>query len=100
MRLVSKVAREFASKDPNGKQPVFLGYGFNYDDAQIVAGLSEKKLTAISKGKPANRLDDPTCRRNPNRWEPCGDYGVAVLKGKWIKICKLETPSIPSKRGR
>jgi hypothetical protein len=75
-----KAAREFASKDPKGKQPVFLGYGFNYDDAQIVADLSKKKLTAISKGKPANRLDDPTCRRNPNRWEPCGDYAVAVLK--------------------
>ena len=94
-----KTAREFASKDPNGKQPVFVGYGWNYDDAQIVADLSKKKLTAISKGKPANRLDDPTCRRNPNRWEPCGDYAVAVLKGKWIKICKLRDPRHPFKKG-
>jgi hypothetical protein len=94
-----KTAREFASKDPRGKQPVFVGYGFNYDDAQIVADLSKKKLTAISKGKPANRLDDPTCRRNPNRWEPCGDYAVAVLKGKWIKICKLRDPRHPFKKG-
>src|SRR3984885_5974082 len=51
-----KTAREFASKDPKGKQPVFVGYGFNYDDAQIVADLSKKKLTAISKGKPAHTL--------------------------------------------
>ena len=94
-----KTAREFASKDPNGKQPVFVGYGFNYDDAQIVADLSKRKLTAISKGKPANRLDDPTCRRNPNRWEPCGDYAIAVLKGKWIKICKLRDPRHPFKKG-
>ena len=94
-----KTAREFASKDPKGKQPVFVGYGFNYDDAQIVADLSKKKLTAISKGKPANRLDDPTCRRNPNRWEPCGDYAVAVLKGKWIKICRLRDPRHPFKKG-
>jgi hypothetical protein len=94
-----KTAREFASKDPNGKQPVFVGYGFNYDDAQIVADLSKKKLTAISKGKPANRLDYPTCRRNPNRWEPCGDYAVAVLKGKWIKICRLRDPRHPFKKG-
>ena len=94
-----KKAREFASKDPNGKQPVFVGYGWNYDDTQIVADLSKRKLTAISKGKPANRLDDPTCRRNPNRWEPCGDYAIAVLKGKWIKICKLRDPRHPFKKG-
>ena len=94
-----KTAREFASKDPNGKQPVFVGYGWNYDDTQIVADLSKRKLTAISKGKPANRLDDPTCRRNPNRWEPCGDYAIAVLKGKWIKICKLRDPRHPFKKG-
>jgi hypothetical protein len=94
-----KSAREFASKDPKGKQPVFVGYGFNYDGAQIVADLSKRKLTAISKGKPANRLDDPRCRRNPNRWEPCGDYAIAVLKGKWIKICKLRDPRHPFKRG-
>jgi hypothetical protein len=52
-----KSAREFASKDPHGKQPVFVGYGWNYDDAQISADLSKRKLTAISKGKPANRLE-------------------------------------------
>ena len=94
-----KSAREFASKDPHGKQPVFVGYGWNYDDAQISADLSKRKLTAISKGKPANRLDDPACRRNPNRWEPCGDYAMAVLKGKWLKIGKLRNPARPFKKG-
>ena len=94
-----KKAREFASKDPNGKQPVLVGYGLNYDAAETLADLSKKKLTAISKGKPANRLDDPTCRRNPNRWEPCGDYAVAVLKRKWIKICRLSDPRHPFKKG-
>ena len=94
-----KSAREFASQDPNGKQPVFVGYGWTYDDAQTLADLSKKKLTAISKGKPANRLDDPTCRRNPNRWEPCGDFAIAVLKGKWIKIGKLRNPAGPFKKG-
>ena len=92
-------AREFASKDPHGKQPVFVGYGWNYDDAQISADLSRRKLTAICKGKPANRLDDPACRRNPNRWEPCGDHAMAVLKGKWLKIGKLRNPARPFKKG-
>jgi hypothetical protein len=92
-------ARQFASKDPNGKQPVFVGYGFNYDGAQILTDLRKKKLTAVSKGKPANRLDDPTCRRNHNRWEPCGDYAIAVLKGKWLKICRLRDPRHPFKKG-
>jgi hypothetical protein len=81
-----------------------LAYARDGTGSKIANAISAedkpKKLTAISKGKPANRLDDPTCSRNPNRWEPCGDYAVAVLKGKRIKICKLRDPRHPFKRGR
>ena len=36
--------RKFASTDPRAKQPIFVGFGFSYDMAQILADLPNKNV--------------------------------------------------------
>ena len=42
--------RNFASKDPKGMRPRFIGFGFDYDDGQILKDLPYDKLWELQKG--------------------------------------------------
>jgi hypothetical protein len=95
--FLCSLPRKFSSSDRRAKQPIFVGFGFGYDIAQILAGLPKQELWEVRKGKPWVKRDDPTWRSNYEGWVLWRSYAVAVLPGKKIKICKLRDPNRPFK---
>jgi hypothetical protein len=95
--FLCSLPRKFSCSDPHARQPIFVGYGFSYDIAQILSGLPKQELWEVRKGKPWVKRDDPTWRVNYEGWVLWRGYAVAVLPGKKIKICKLRDPNRPFK---
>jgi hypothetical protein len=95
--FLCSLPRKFSCSDPRARQPIFVGFGFGYDMAQIIAGLPKRELWEVRKGKPWAKRDDPTWRANYEGWVLWRGYAVAVLPGKKIKICKLRDPNRPFK---
>jgi hypothetical protein len=95
--FLCSLPRKFSCSDPRAKQPIFVGFGFGYDIAQILADLPKQELWEVRKGKPWVKRNDPTWRANYEGWVLWRGYAVAVLPGKKIKICKLRDPNRPFK---
>ena len=95
--FLCSLPRKFSCSDPRARQPIFVGFGFGYDIAQILAGLPKQELWEVRKGKPWVKRNDPTWRANYEGWVLWRGYAVAVLPGKKIKICKLRDPNRPFK---
>jgi hypothetical protein len=94
--FLCSLPRKFSSPPP-ARQPIFVGFGFGYDIAQILADLPKQELWEVRKGKPWVKRNDPTWRANYEGWVLWRGYAVAVLPGKKIKICKLRDPNRPFK---
>jgi hypothetical protein len=89
--------RNFASKDPKGMRPRFIGFGFDYDDAQILKDLYRDKLWELQKGVRWRNRENPNARSKRGQWTPWRGYGVSVIPGKSIKLCKLRDRWTPWK---
>ena len=95
--FLCSLPRKFSRSDPRARQPVFVGFGFGYDIAQILTALPKLELWEVRKGKPWVKRDVSAWRANYEGWVLWRGYAVAVLPGKKIKICKLRDPNRPFK---
>jgi hypothetical protein len=89
--------RNFASKDPKGMRPRFTGFGFDYDIGQILKDVPDDKLWELQKGIPWKDRDNPNARSQRGRWTLWRGYGLSVIPGKSIKLCKLRDRWTPWK---
>jgi hypothetical protein len=89
--------RNFASKDPKGMRPRFIGFGFDYDDAQILKDLYYDKLWEIQKGIRWRDRKNPNARSKRGQWTLWRGCGVSVIPGKSIKLARLRDRSTPWK---
>ena len=89
--------RNFASKDPKGMRPRFIGFGFDYDDAQILKDLSYDKLWELQKGVRWKDRNNPNARSRRGQRTPWRGHGLSVIPGKSIKLAKLRDRSTPWK---
>jgi hypothetical protein len=80
--------RNFVSKDPKGMRTRFIGFGFDYDMAQIFKDLPDDKLWEIQKGIRWRDRENPNARSKRGRWTLWRGYGISVIPGKSIKLCK------------
>ena len=53
------LSREFAARGSNGKQPIFISFGFSYDVGQIVKDFPYEKGWEVHNGKPFSRVQEP-----------------------------------------
>jgi DNA polymerase type B, organellar and viral len=89
--------RIFASKDPKGMRPRFIGFGFDYDDGQILKDLPYDKLWELQKGVRWKDRHNPNARSRRGQWTPWRDKAVSVIPGKSIKFARLRDRSAPWK---
>jgi hypothetical protein len=89
--------RIFASKDPKGMRPRFIGFGFDYDDGQILKDLPYHKLWELQKGVRWKDRNNPNARSRRGQWTPWRDKAVSVIPGKSIKFARLRDRSAPWK---
>jgi hypothetical protein len=89
--------RNFASKDPKGMRTRFIGFGFDYDMAQILKDVPDDKLWELQKGIPWRDRENPNARSKRGRWTLWRGYGISVIPGKSIKLCKLRDHWTPWK---
>jgi hypothetical protein len=97
MELLLEQPRKFMSKEAKPMRPRFIGFGFDYDIAQILKDLPHDKLWEILKGIPWKDRDNPNARSRRGRWALWRGYGVSVIPGKSIKLCKLRDRWTPWK---
>jgi hypothetical protein len=85
--------REFASRDPHGRQPIFAAFGASYDQAQILADLPNSKLWEFHTRKKWWRrkkgLHDEERQQSVVLW---GGYAVSGKPRKNIVLYKLRNP--------
>jgi hypothetical protein len=89
--------RNFASKDPKGMRSRFIGFGFEWDKAQILKDLPYDKLWEIQKGVRWKDRDNPNARSKRGRWTLWRGYAISVIPGKSIKLARLRDRSTPWK---
>ena len=78
-------------------RPRFIGFGFDYDDGQILKDLYHDKLWEIQKGIPWKDRNNPNARSRRGQWTPWRDKAVSVIPGKSIKFARLRDRSAPWK---
>jgi hypothetical protein len=89
--------RNFVSKDAKGMRPRFIGFGFDYDIGQILKDLPGDKLWEIQKGIRWRDRENLNARSKRGRWTLWRGYGISVIRGKSIKLCKLRDRWTPWK---
>jgi hypothetical protein len=89
--------RNFASKDPKGMRPRFIGFGFDYDIAQILKDLPYAKLWELQKGVRWKDRDNPNAHSKRGQWTLWRGYAVSVIPGKSIKLSRLRDRDAPWK---
>jgi hypothetical protein len=89
--------RNFASKDPKGMRPRFIGFGFDYDIAQILKDLPYAKLWELQKGVRWKDRNNPNARSKRGQWTLWQGYAVSVIPGKSIKLSRLRNRDAPWK---
>jgi hypothetical protein len=85
--------RQFASTDPRAKQPIFVGFGFSYDMAQILADLPNKNVWEFYTRKKWYRRErgfanEPSLQ-GVTLW---GRYAVSGKARKYIRLYRLRNP--------
>ena len=82
--------RQFASADPRAKQPTFVGFGFSYDMAQILADLPNKNVWEFYTRKKWYRrergLPNEPSLQGVTLW---GGYAVSGKARKYIRLYRL-----------
>ena len=78
-------------------RPRFVGFGFDYDDGQILKDLPYQKLWDFQKGVRWKDRHNPDARSRRGQWTPWGDKAVSVIPGKSIKFARLRDRSAPWK---
>ncbi len=91
--LLSK-PREFASRDPHGRQPTFAAFGASYDGPQIAADLPNSKLWELHTRKKwwLRKLG----RRDEERQQSIVTWGQYAISGKPRKnvvVYRLRNPN-------
>jgi hypothetical protein len=85
--------RKFASRDPDGRQPIFAAFGASYDQAQILADLPNSKLWEFHTRKKwwlrEMGLPDEERQHRIVLW---GGYAVSGKPRKYIILYKLRNP--------
>ena len=97
MEFLLEQPRKFMSKEAKPMRPRFIGFGNEYDWAQILKDLPHDKLWEIQKGIPWKDRHNPNARSRRGRWTLWRGYAVSVIPGKSIKLCKLRDRSTPWK---
>ena len=100
MEFLLEQPRNFASKDPKGMRPRFIGFGFEYDEAQILKDLPYDKLWEIQKGIRWKDRDNPNARSRRGQWTLWRDNAVSVIPGKSIKLARLRDRCDPLEMAR
>jgi hypothetical protein len=85
--------RKFASRDPQGRQPIFAAFGASYDAAQILADLPNSKVWEFHTRKKwwlrEKGLPDEARQQSIVLW---GGYAVSGKPRKNIVLYKLRNP--------
>jgi hypothetical protein len=85
--------RKFASRDPQGRQPIFAAFGASYDAAQILADLPNSKVRESHTRKKwwlhEKGLADEARQQSIALW---GGYAVSGKPRKNIVLYKLRNP--------
>lgn len=87
--------RLFAGKNASDPAPIFVGFGFNYDVGQLVAGMSYKKAWELHTGVPWDMRDNDDFPESFRRWVLVGDYAISHIPHKSVVLCKLRNPEKP-----
>lgn len=88
---------KFADREPSGKQPVFISFGFNYDIGQIVKDFSYEKAWQVRNAKPWSKRNDRNYhadRNQPILWK---QYAIRCVSGKSVTLYRLRDPDKPFK---
>jgi hypothetical protein len=87
--------RSFAGANASDPAPIFVGFGFNYDVGQLVAGMPYKKAWELCNGVPWDMRNDEDFPESLRRWTSMGDYAISHIPRKSVALCKLRNPSKP-----
>ena len=91
------LSREFAARGSNGKQPIFISFGFSYDVGQIVKDFPYEKGWEVHNGKPFAECKNPDYRSSRNRPVLWKSYAIRCVAGKSITLYGLRNPDKPFK---
>ena len=100
MEFLLEQPRNFVSKDPKPMRPRFIGFGIDYDDAQILKDLPYDKLWEIQKGIPGRTGTTPMRARDAADGRSGEDTAVSVIPGKSIKLARLRDRIDPLEMAR
>jgi hypothetical protein len=64
------------------KEPILVGYGFGYDDSQILRG--------ISKAPTLRRILDPPQGRNGPCYTYWGDCAILYQQGQYLRVARID----------
>ncbi len=87
--------RAFAGANTSDPAPIFVGFGFNYDVGQLVAGMPYKKAWELYNSVPWDMRNDDDFPESLRRWTLMGDYAISHIPRKSVALCKLRNPSHP-----
>jgi hypothetical protein len=87
--------RQFSGPNADDAAPIFVGFGFNYDVGQLVAGLPYRKAWELHKGLPWDRRDDEDFPESFRRWVLVGGYTISHIPRKSVVLCKLRDGEKP-----
>jgi hypothetical protein len=94
-KYLLSLPRAFAGANASDPAPIFVGFGFNYDVGQLVAGMPYKKAWELYNGVPWDMRHDDDFPESLRRWTLMGDYAISHIPRKSVALCKLRSPSKP-----
>lgn len=94
-RWMLTLPRLFAGPNASDAAPIFVGFGFNYDVGQLVAGMTYRKAWELHNGLPWDKRDDEDFPESFRRWVLVGDYAISHIPRKSVVLCKLRNPDKP-----
>jgi hypothetical protein len=91
--MLLSLPRHFAGKHPSDPAPIFTGFGFSYDFAQLVLGMSYEDAWSIYHGIPWEKRDDPNYSPAISLMRVVGDYAISYIPRKCVTLAKLRDPN-------
>ena len=89
--------RKFASKNPSDPEPIFVGFGFDYDLGQLAVGISYKKGWELYTGVPWKHRHNENYIPSSRHITLIGNYAISQIPHKSVTLYRLRDPSKPYK---
>jgi hypothetical protein len=85
--------RLFAGQNASDPAPIFVGFGFNYDVGQLVAGMPYQKAWELRNGLPWDERENDEYPESLRRWVLVGGYAISHISRKSVVLanCAIQT---------